>query len=700
MRDLGMQSPRTVDMMDAEMPYDEDMDFGAQESFGDWLGRCGLRGPADANSAHGSVKISQKQRDELEHVWCNAAEADTLRRLVENLKDSELDIARREQLANGAWAHDFEEATAKAWSGKVEAASAAEMAAKNELNRKAREAEEAAAAAAAERCQAAAMAVESGELRGELREAMMAAEGQQRRAERLEADVRDAAIESQDLAKRLDDARRALTDAEQRASAAQAHAAQAEAAAHAERAAYEQSVARSMDSERAAAAARLAAASREAEVARTESSQLRQEMSARLESMSKDGEDGKAALRAAIAVREKEVEHSRRTAGEAQRVTREMEQTIAELEGKLGTLRRAAETRVTELERELNVTRSALDEAAKGKAAAEEGAVTLRRRAERALAEANAKAVEAQVRLRQAELHAQQQARESMAPPAQPRSAGDLEVLLANMTKAHAQALQRAEAAEGKSRSLHRELEHTKAAAEEAGKRVASAIDAVRMNGLEIASISHQGSNEEPGPAHSGGGGRRRSVLTLAPTMQRLHADLAKIAEEKENLEREVATLRAARAPLPASPIRGVVGGDEAEAKRAEVSALDAAIAERSKQLRKMEAAAATMKFAFADHTEAPTMSTSVSFGVHPATQQRRASDGWCAALPGRSLPTPRTRARTSLRLTHGHPNDDDASVGGEAPREPASSPGAELRRRAIAMGMRASPFAKRKRAP
>ena len=686
-----MQSPRTVDMMDAEMPYDEDMDFGAQESFGDWLGRCGLRGPADANSAHGSVKISQKQRDELEHVWCNAAEADTLRRLVENLKDSELDIARREQLANGAWAHDFEEATAKAWSGKVEAASAAESRARNELNRKAREAEEAAAAAAAERCQAAAMAVESSELRGELREAMMAAEGQQRRAERLEADVRDAAIESQDLAKRLDDARRALTDAEQRASAAQAHA---------ERAAYEQSVARSMDSERAAAAARLAAASRKAEVARTESSQLRQEMSARLESMSKDGEDGKAALRAAIAVREKEVEHSRRTAGEAQRVTREMEQTIAELEGKMGTLRRAAETRVTELERELNVTRSALDEAAKGKAAAEEGAVTLRRRAERALAEANAKAVEAQVRLRQAELHAQQQARESMAPPAQPRSAGDLEVLLANMTKAHAQALQRAKAAEGKSRSLHRELEHTKAAAEEAGKRVASAIDAVRMNGLEIASISHQGSNEEPGPAHSGGGGRRRSVLTLAPTMQRLHADLAKIAEEKEDLEREVATLRAARAPLPASPIRGVVGGDEAEAKRAEVSALDAAIAERSKQLRKMEAALATMQVAFADHTEAPTMSMSVSFGVHPAAQQRRASDGWCAALPGRSLPTPRTRARTSLRLTHGHPNDDDASVGGEAPREPASSPGAELRRRAIAMGMRASPFAKRKRAP
>ena len=113
----------------------------------------------------------------MEHVWCNAAEADTLRRLVENLKDSELDIARREQLANGAWAHDFEEATAKAWSGKVKAASAAEMAAKAELDRKAREAEAAAAVAAAERCRVAAAAVESGELRGELREAMMAAEG-------------------------------------------------------------------------------------------------------------------------------------------------------------------------------------------------------------------------------------------------------------------------------------------------------------------------------------------------------------------------------------------------------------------------------------------------------------------------------------------------------------------------------------------
>ena len=59
------------------------------------------------------------------------------------------------------------------------------------------------------------------------------------------------------------------------------------------------------------------------------------------------------------------------------------------------------------------------------------------------------------------------------------------------------------------------------------------------------------------------------------------------------------------------------------------------------------------------------------------------------------TLPTPRTRARTSLRLSHGPAPaalSEDASP-------PAHSPATELRRRARAMGMRASPFApKRKR--
>jgi hypothetical protein len=60
--------------------------------------------------------------------------------------------------------------------------------------------------------------------------------------------------------------------------------------------------------------------------------------------------------------------------------------------------------------------------------------------------------------------------------------------------------------------------------------------------------------------------------------------------------------------------------------------------------------------------------------------------------LVGASV-TPRTRSRTSLRLSHGIPNAANQSPG------EFRSPGTELRRRAIAMGLRASPFAaKRKR--
>jgi hypothetical protein len=55
-----------------------------------------------------------------------------------------------------------------AWRGKVEAASAAEVAAKSALEAKQAEASAAAEQASRERCQNAAAAVESGELRGKL----------------------------------------------------------------------------------------------------------------------------------------------------------------------------------------------------------------------------------------------------------------------------------------------------------------------------------------------------------------------------------------------------------------------------------------------------------------------------------------------------------------------------------------------------
>ena len=232
-------------------------------------------------------------------------------------------------------------------------------------------------------------------------------------------------------------------------------------------------------------------------------------MSARLEAMGKDGEDGKVALRAAIAVREKEVEHSRRSAGEAQRISREAELKVSELEGQIGELRVAPPKPGSPSSSESSAPRRPRSMRLGA------GGLTPRRLRRRSAAEPSApprptrRRWRRRWRLRRAELDAQA-AREAMAPAMTPRSAGDLEVLLANMTKAHAQALQRAEAAEGKSRSLHRELEHTKAAAEEAGKRVASAIDAMRAQGLE-ASISHQASNDDvPAPS---GGSRRKSCL-------------------------------------------------------------------------------------------------------------------------------------------------------------------------------------------
>jgi hypothetical protein len=57
------------------------MDFGGQESFGEWLARVGLEDPNDCNShdaATTTTKITPAQREELETLWYGAAEADTV----------------------------------------------------------------------------------------------------------------------------------------------------------------------------------------------------------------------------------------------------------------------------------------------------------------------------------------------------------------------------------------------------------------------------------------------------------------------------------------------------------------------------------------------------------------------------------------------------------------------------------------------
>ena len=99
----------------------DDAPFGVSESFHEWLTRVGLRGPLDPD--RGGTLVSAGQREELQRVWGDAAETETLRRLVENLKDGELEMARREQAANERAAAEFEAATETAWRGRLEAAS-------------------------------------------------------------------------------------------------------------------------------------------------------------------------------------------------------------------------------------------------------------------------------------------------------------------------------------------------------------------------------------------------------------------------------------------------------------------------------------------------------------------------------------------------------------------------------------------------
>ena len=129
--------PAPPSPMDAEMDaWDggeaDDAPFGVSESFHEWLTRVGLRGPLDPD--RGGTLVSAGQREELQRVWGDAAETETLRRLVENLKDGELEMARREQAANERAAAEFEAATETAWRGRLEAASDAELRAKEALS--------------------------------------------------------------------------------------------------------------------------------------------------------------------------------------------------------------------------------------------------------------------------------------------------------------------------------------------------------------------------------------------------------------------------------------------------------------------------------------------------------------------------------------------------------------------------------------
>ena len=617
-------------MMDADFcctgDGDDDMDFGAQESFGEWLSRVGL------------TRVTPTQRAELERVWGDASEVETLRELVENLKDGELEMARREQLAASGWAADFERATETAWRERVEAASAAESEAKAELQRNAAAADAARAAASEERCAAAAAAVESSQLRARLRDAMVAAETDAGRAAALQTELDRSREEAEKVERELFAARRARDAAAAAAETIAAKMAEAESNFAAERDAYESVRSRAVERERARDAAELERARAELGTARAATAAAE----AKLRETTADGADGRAALKAALELREREAETCRMRSDEARRRCATLEETTRALEDTLARTRHTAEKKVMELERALAAEKAARAGAERAEATAEEAAAKMKRRATDAVAAAEAKAKEAQ----KAAMEAIQQARARVAAAeqraaekigaapsapaaaaatatsaAETMSAEELRTALENITKAHAGALARAEAAEKRGRGLQEELAATKQAAAAAASNVAAAVASVRGSGR----------------ADAGGvGGASFGVFAF-----------------DENA---------------------------VDVKRAELAKIEGKVTVAKERLRATEEAA-------------------LAAAAAAATTRTPTSNGGSRELPGASLPTPRTRARTALRLSRGPApvaTEKSPDAGGDARRR---SPGSEIRRRAVAMGLRASPFApKRKR--
>ena len=724
---LGMSAtvPMDFDGDDGD-DDDDDMDFGGQETFEGWLARVGLEGPGGSFSrgvpgeSTTVTRVSQAQLEELEALWHKAGEVETLRKLVENLKDSELEMARREQLALGGWAADFEAATEGAWRDKVEAASAAAAAAKRALQAKDAEAAAAAAAASKERCAAAAAAVESGELRGKLQEAMIAADVASRRVATLEEELKAAGSAAANAANELHGARRAHAAAVKKAEASLAKVEAAEAAARLEREAYEASVDEARRRERRAHAEQLQAVKLEAagkvEAVRAEVAKARS-----------DGDDGKAALKAALALREQEVEHTRKSAGEAQRMCAMLEAKVTALEARMLEVRAAAEVKVTGLEQQLRDAKATTDAAAARMAAlerqlaeakaataaaehaegvAEEAAAAAKHHAAEKAAAMKAEAEAALHAVRAEAKAAVAAARANASNGSTGRSIAELEAALTRVTHAHAQASVRADAAEARATALDDELATVKVKAAEAAAKMAKQLAAAPATAHQLPPACVPMSGD-------------------VQTLQRLGTELAKVAGEKERLEAEVMMLRAdkaARAVAPVERARDTGGaaaaekekriGDErdqaawaaaADAKRAELADLERRVAASDKAVDAKRAELADLeRRVAASESRLHRSRAALAAAEGEANKENDAEAG--GHLPGRSLPTPRTRARTSLRLSHGYANplfDDDNEGSGDRGREQKNlSPGTELRRRAVAMGMSASPFApKRKRA-
>ena len=200
-------------------------------------------------------------------------------------------------------------------------------------------------------------------------------------------------------------------------------------------------------------------------------------------------------------------------------------------------------------------------------------------------------------------------------------SAEELRTALENITKAHAGALARAEAAEKRGRGLQEELAATKQAAAAAASNVAAAVASVRGSGR----------------ADAGGvGGASFGVFAF-----------------DENA---------------------------VDVKRAELAKIEGKVTVAKERLRATEEAA-------------------LAAAAAAATTRTPTSNGGSRELPGASLPTPRTRARTALRLSRGPApvaTEKSPDAGGDARRrspgsksEDAPSPWVSARARSRRSGAR-----------
>lgn len=457
----GFGSPMDAETRSATASDDgNDADFGHQESFHDWLTDVGLRAPLDPN--RGGTLVSARQREELQRVWADAAETETLRRLVENLKDGELEMARHEQMVHEGWCAEFERATETQWRDRVEQASAAEENARRELVERTRLVDEAQGTAVEERRAAQSANAMTNELRSELLKAKAEAGQQTIRTQKLYQELRRVHDDLSTTKKELTSVRALKEEAERTARSLQNGFV-------AEKQAYERVRDESSAAERNRNAHALEVARREIRVLRAAASAVE----SKLRDTAKDGFDGKNALKQALALREAEAERGRRGANEARAALATAEEKVVLLEGKLRELRSAAETKIHDLKRSLQSTKAHATAAETAEAVAEEAAAKMKQRATAAVAAAEAKALEIKKRAEAAVRAARKEtaAAQAAAQAAQSDNLNTIKKLpaddtlrlaLERVTKAHAVAVTRYETAEREREALKTELRDTK----------------------------------------------------------------------------------------------------------------------------------------------------------------------------------------------------------------------------------------------